>query len=138
MADTHELPPAVRQVVTGLSQPRPMRRGSLSERYMKCNKSGCPCAERPEARHGPYFSLTRGVGGSTRSRLLSAGQAKVVRSQIEAGQQFRKQIEDYWDACEQWADAELEASGATSQEAAKKGASKKPSMRKSSPRSKRS
>ena len=138
MADTHEVPAAVREAVARLTEPRPMRRGSLSERYMKCNKSGCPCAEHPQARHGPYFSLTRGVGGSTRSRLLSAGQAKVARGQIEAGRQFRKEVEEYWDACERWANAQLEAPEATSQEAAKKGGSKKPSTRRSSPRSKRS
>ena len=138
MADTHEIPAAVREGLARLAEPRPMRRGSLSERYMKCNKSGCPCAEHPQARHGPYFSFTRGVGGSTRSRLLSAGQAKVARSQIEAGRQFRKQVEDYWEACERWADTQLETVEATSQEAAKKGGSKRRSKPRSWPRSKRS
>ncbi len=40
--------------------PKPMRRGALSERYVKCSKKGCACAESPDARHGPYYSLTRG------------------------------------------------------------------------------
>jgi hypothetical protein len=116
-----------------------MRRGSLSERYMKCSKPGCACAEDPDARHGPYFSLTRGVQGSTRSRLVSAEQAQLVHSQIEAGQEFRKHVEEYWQACERWADAQLDTpEAAFSQEAAKKGGSKRPSRRRSSPRSKRS
>ncbi len=76
MANNPEAPASVRQALAALAGPRPMRRGSLSERFMKCNKSGCACTERPQARHGPYFSLTRGVAGSTRSRLLSAEQAK--------------------------------------------------------------
>ena len=105
---------------------------------MKCNKPGCPCAEHPRARHGPYFSLTRGVGGSTRSRLLSAEQADIARLQVEAGRQFRRQVEAYWGACEPWADAQLDAPEAASQEVAKKGGSKKSSMRKSLLRSKRS
>lgn len=130
MAEPHEVPATVREALAALTEPRAMRRGSLSERYMKCNKPGCACAEHPQARHGPYFSLTRGVAGSTRSRLLSAGQAKAVRTQIEAGQQFRKQVEVYWQACEQWADAELEASTAGQEPEGKK----KPSARPSKPR----
>ena len=66
-----------------------MRRGSLSERYVKCSKPGCACAERPAARHGPYYSLTRTVGGRTQSRFVPAEQADLVREQIAAGQQFR-------------------------------------------------
>jgi len=139
MAGTHEVPADVREALAALMRPRPMRRGSVSERRMKCNKPGCPCAERPQARHGPYFSLTRGVAGSTRSRLLSAEQADIARAQVEAGHQFRKHVETYWQACERWADAQLDAPEAASEtEAAKKGASKKPSTRRSSPRSKRS
>ncbi len=138
MADAHEVPAAVREALTTLAQPRAMRRGSLAERYMKCNKPGCPCADRPRARHGPYFSLTRGVAGRTRSRLLSAEQAGVARTQVEAGQQFRTHVEAYWRVCEQWADAELDTPQATSQEAAKKRGSKRPSQPRSSPRSKRS
>lgn len=138
MADTHDVPAGVREALATLAEPRPMRRGSLSERYMKCNKPGCPCGENLEARHGPYFSLTRGVAGSTRSRLLSSEQAKTARTQVEAGQQFRKDVEAYWQACEAWADAQLDAAQVASQEAAKKGGSKRPSTRKSLRRSKRS
>ena len=139
MANTPEVPVAVREALAALAELRPMRRGSLSERYMKCNKPGCPCAERSQARHGPYFSLTRGVGGSTLSRLVSRGQATLARAQVEAGQQFRKHVEAYWGACERWADAQLDGPEAASEaEAAKKGGSKKPSTRKLRPRSKRS
>jgi hypothetical protein len=138
MADTDNVPASVQEALAALAEPRPMRRGSLSERYMKCNKPGCPCAESPEARHGPYFSVTRGVAGSTQSRLLSNEQAKVARTQVAAGQQFRRDIEAYWRACEAWADAQLDTTQAASQEAAKKGGSKKPSMRKLPRRSKRS
>jgi len=89
MSDHTNVPVAVHEALAALLQPRPMRRGSLSERYMKCNKNGCPCSQDPKARHGPYFSLTRGVGGSTSSRLVSGDQAKVARLQVDAAQQFR-------------------------------------------------
>ena len=123
------VPAAVAQVVARLAEPKPMRRGSVSERSMKCGQKGCRCQVDPKARHGPYYSLTRSEGGKTQSRYLSAEQAEAARRQVEA----------YWQACERWADAQLEApEAATEQGAAKKGGSKKPSRRKSAPRSKRS
>jgi hypothetical protein len=139
MTDPQEVPADVHQALAALAEPRPMRRGSLSERYMKCNKPGCPCGERPEARHGPYYSLTRIVRGITRSRLLSSEQATLARAQVEAGRQFREQAEAYWGACERWADAQLDTPKATSQgEVAKKGGSRKRSTRKSLRRLRRS
>jgi hypothetical protein len=128
------VPSAAVELAQRLAQPEPMRRGSLSERYVKCSKSGCACGEDPKARHGPYYSLTRGVSGTTRSRLLTAEQAKVASAQIEAARRFRQVIEDYWEACERWADAQLEGSATT---VAEKGGSKRPSRRRSPPRSTR-
>ena len=138
MPDPTAAPLGVRTLAAQMAEARPMRRGSVSERYVKCNKPGCPCAGRDDARHGPYYSVSRVVKGRTRSRWLSAEQAKLVRQQVEAGQEFRKQIEAYWRACEQWADAELDTPEAASQEAAKKGASKRRSRPRSLPKSKRS
>ena len=85
-----------------------MRRGSLSERTIKCSKPGCACAQDPSARHGPYFSLTRAVKGKTHSRFLTPEQAAIARQQIAAGHQFRNKLEAYWQGCEEWADRELE------------------------------
>ena len=138
MADTPDVPSPVRTLAAELAAPTPMRRGSLSERYVNCSKPGCACAERPTARHGPYYSLTRTVGGRTQSRFVPAAQTARVRQQIAAGQQFRRHVDAFWDACEQWADGQLDAPEAAAQEAAKKGAAQKPSPRRSSPRSKRS
>lgn len=134
MFDSPEVPGRVRDLALQLAQPQPMRRGSLSKRYVKCSKAGCACADDPTARHGPYFSLTRGVGGRTRSRLISPAQAEEVRSQVEAGQHFRHQVEGFWEACERWADAQLE--GPAASEAAQKKGSGRRWKRKSSKRSK--
>ena len=117
------IPSEVRALAEELAEPQPMRRGSVSERHVKCNKTGCPCGERLDARHGPYYSVSRVVKGRTRSRWLDAEQAVLVRQQVEAGHQFRKQVAAYWEACEQWADAQLGASGAAGPGEAKKGAS---------------
>ena len=132
------LPDAVRRLAKELAKPRPMRRGSVSERWMKCGQKECPCQHDPQARHGPYFSLTRSEGGKTKSRYLSAEQASLARQQVEEGQGFRKQVEMYWQACEHWGDTQLEDSAAASQEAGKKGASKRRSKSRLSARSKRS
>jgi len=96
-----------RQLSDRIAQARPMRRGSLSERYVKCSKPGCHCAERPDARHGPYFSWTRKIDGRTHSKFLTREQAAIVQRQIEAGHAFRDDIEALWEVCEHWADSEL-------------------------------
>ena len=122
----HEaIPAAVRTLAMELGAPTPMRRGSVSERAMKCGRKDCRCQQDPAARHGPYYSLTRAEGGTTRSRYLTAEQAALARQQVEAGQAFRAQVDAYWQACEQWADAQLDTPEAVSQETAKKGASKR-------------
>lgn len=134
MPHSSEIPARVRDLAVQFAQPKPMRRGSLSERYVKCSKPGCSCADDPKARHGPYFSLTRGVGGRTRSRFISQAQAELVRHQVEAGQHFRRQVEAFWEACEQWADAQLE--GPAASEAAQKKGSRRRWKTKSSRSSK--
>lgn len=107
-----------------------MRRGSLSERFVKCSKPGCPCATDPKARHGPYFSLTRAVHGKTQSRFLNPAESRVARRQLETGKQFRERVDEYWRACEQWADTELRQAAASA-EPVEKGGSKRASRRKS-------
>jgi hypothetical protein len=62
----------------------------------------------------------------------------VVEEQIDAGRKFRRQVDDYWEACEQWADRQLEDSAAASPEAAKRGRSKRTFRPRSLKKSKRS
>jgi hypothetical protein len=138
MANPLDVPERVRDLAAQLAAPTPMRRGSLAERYVKCGKPGCRCAEDPTARHGPYYSLTRGVEGQTQSRWLTAEQADAARQQVAAGQRFRTEVEAYWAACEAWADAELEAPAAGQPAAAQKGGSRRPSRPRPSARSRRS
>lgn len=136
---THPLPSAVREAIETLSQLQPMRRGSLSERYIKCSKPNCRCRQDADARHGPYYSWTRAVGGQTRSRLVSAEQASRMRQQIGAGQKFRHQVERLWEACEAWADRDLQVEvAAASAEVAEKKGSARTSASRSGKKSKRS
>ena len=132
-----EIPSSVRELAAVLSKPKPMRRGSISERTMKCGKASCLCQQDPAARHGPYYSLTRPLAGKTQSRYLSPEQAQRAREQIEQGHKFREQVEQYREACERWADTQLESSQAAT-EAAEKGGSKPTSKTRSSRKSRRS
>lgn len=136
MNETSEAAKHARQISDRLAQPRPMRRGSLSERYVKCSKPGCACAERPEARHGPYFSWTRKIGGRTQSRFLTSEQAALVRRQLDAGQAFRQDIEALWEVCEHWADIELGGGPSEDTEGSEKRGSQRKSRRRSPPKSK--
>ena len=115
------VPEEVSAVASQLAEPRPMRRGSVSERYVKCNKAGCACADDTDARHGPYYSVSRVVKGRTKSRWLDAEQARQVREQVATGRKFRELVDAYWQACEQWADAQLESSEAPRKRRPKKG-----------------
>ncbi|MGH7630773.1 MAG: DUF6788 family protein [Gemmatimonadales bacterium] len=137
MPERSDVPAAVRDLARLLAEPQPMRRGTFSVQHLRCNKPGCPCADRPGARHGPYYRVVRVVKGRTQSRHVPVGSVDELRRQVEAGQQFRQQVEAYWQVCERWADAVLDAPQVASQEAAKKGGSKRPSTPKSSTRSKR-
>jgi hypothetical protein len=101
------VPVQVAELSVTLSRPQPMRRGSINQRKMKCGQAQCACRRDVKARHGPYYTLTQAVAGKTRSRYVAAEQVPVLRRQIEAGREFRERIEAYWEACEQWADAEL-------------------------------
>lgn len=138
MTTAADIPAPVQQLATELARPRPMRRGSVSERTIRCGKAGCACASDPKARHGPYHSLTQAVAGKTRSRLLTAEQAAIARQQVTAGREFRGQVDDYWEVCEQWADAQLQPdTAASSDEGAKKRGSRRISKTTSSRKSKR-
>ena len=64
------VPEDVQTLAARLAEPRLMRRGSASERCVRFNRPGCPCAEDSEARDGPDFSVSRVVKGETKSRWL--------------------------------------------------------------------
>lgn len=121
MISAMDAPDDVKQLSVELARPRPMRKGSLTERLVKCSKPGCPCGQQNGARHGPYLSLTQVVDGKTRTRLVSQSQARLVRQQIEADRRFREQVDEYREACQRWADAELSEPPASPRDAEKGG-----------------
>ena len=138
MPTSTDVPSDVRQLASVLAQPRPMRRGSVSERTIRCGKPNCACATDDKARHGPYFSLTQAVEGKTRSRFLNAEQAALAQQQVEAGREFREQVDTYFEACEQWSDSQLDVPAQDSSADSKKKRSQRNSnaaLSRKSPRS---
>ena len=116
-----------------------MRPGSLVERYRRCGKAGCHCADEGDPGHGPSWSLTREVAGKTVTRVVPATAVAQTREQIAEHRHYRGLVRDLVEISELVCDAKLRASPAASEaEAAKKGASKRRSKPRSSPRSKRS
>jgi len=105
-----------------------LRPGSLVERFLKCGKAGCHCAQPGDQGHGPFWSLTRKVNGKTATWLVPAGKPQqVVRDQVEEYKRFRALEKELIEVCEQLSDARLEAIGTAPANLAKKGASRKPS-----------
>lgn len=129
MKSTPDIPPHVLELGARLTHLKPMRRGSVSTRFVKCCKAQCACNTDPEARHGPYCSLTRSRGGITQSRFLNDAQAAVAQRQVADGRAFRKTVEELLDACEEWADQELADIGKDPSTKGQKGGSKRRSRR---------
>ena len=64
----------------------------------------------PRPATAPTTLSRRPLAARPQSRYVSEEQLPTARRQIEAGREFRQQVEAYWEACEEWADAELEPS----------------------------
>ncbi len=126
------------QIKTELADIGDLRPGSLVGRYRKCGKPNCHCAGQASVGHGPSWSLTRDVHGKTVTKIIPVSAVPQTKEQIAECRRFRQLTRELVEISEQLCDAKLTASEAALQEEAKKGASKKPSTRRSRPRSKRS
>lgn len=116
-----------------------MRPGSLVERFLKCGKAGCRCAQPGAQGHGPFLSLARKVEGKTVTWLVPAGEPQdVVRGQVDEYKHFRALEKELIEVCEQLSDARLETIGTAPANLAKKGAFRKPFTNRSDGKSTRS
>lgn len=114
-----------------------LRPGSLAARYRKCGKPNCHCAREEGGGHGPSWSLTRQVGGKTVTRIIPPSAVTQTKEQIAEYRRLRQLTQELVEVSEGLCEAKL-ATTAASEEAVKKGASKRRSTQKSSPRSPRS
>lgn len=119
-----------------LAQVGDLRPGSLVARYRKCGKGNCRCAAAGAAGHGPSWSLTRAVGGTTVTTVLPAGPAvEATRQHLAEYQRFRALTRAFVEVSAQLCTARLAAAEAAAEPAAEKKGSARPSRRRSRGRS---
>lgn len=122
------------ELKTKIVQVGDFRPGSLVERYRRCGKPTCHCAQEGEAGHGPSWSLTREIGGKTVTRIIPPNAVEATRRQIAEHRRFRGLVRELVETNDQLCDARIKTPEVASREGAKKGASKKRSTQKLSPR----
>ena len=92
-----------------------MRPGSLVERFRKCGKATCHCAQPASEAHGPSWSLTRAVGGKTVTKVIAPGSAvEQTKAQIAEYRRFRKLVQELIELNVQICDQKLEERSAPS------------------------
>jgi len=130
-----ELSRRLAELHAALSQTADMRPGSLVQRYRACGKPGCHCAQEGARGHGPSWSLTREVAGKTVTKVIPAQAVETTRVQIAEYKRFRAITRELVETSERLCEARLRQGDVASQEAAKKGASKRRSRSRSSRKS---
>ena len=88
----------------GLNDLRP---GSLVERYRKCGKSNCHCAEPGDPGHGPSWSLTHGEKGKTVTKIIPASLVPRTREQLAEYQRLRGLTHELVEISEKICDARI-------------------------------
>ena len=120
-----------------LASVRDLRPGSLVARYRKCGKPYCRCASDGSRGHGPSWSLTRQVAGKTVTRIIPPDAVAQTQAQVAECQRLRRLTGALMEVSDALCQTRLEAGRGKAAEAAKKGASKKSSRPRSTPKSKR-
>jgi hypothetical protein len=84
-----------------------LRPGSLVERYRKCGKPNCHCAQPGEAGHGPSWSLTHNVKGKTLTRIIPEALVPQTREQIAEYHRLRDLTHDLVEVNEKICEARI-------------------------------
>ena len=63
--------------------------GTLLERHIRCNKTGCRCMADPPQLHGPYYQWTRKIDGKTRTTLLNQQQMNRYKPWFDNAKKLR-------------------------------------------------
>lgn len=102
------------QLKVRLAEMGDMRPGSLVERFRKCGRPTCHCAEKKSPGHGPCYSLTHSVEGKTVTRIIPQGAAvERAREQIAEYHRFRHLVRELIVVSEQICDARMPSVGQT-------------------------
>ena len=84
-----------------------LRPGSLAERFRKCGKPNCHCAEPGEVGHGPSWSLTHGEKGKTVTKIIPAAVVPQTREQLAEYQRLRGLMQELVTVSEKICDARI-------------------------------
>ena len=119
--ELHDLMEKKQQLLSTISGLSSFRPGSLVERYRRCGKAYCHCAQPGARGHGPSYSLTRSVGGKTVTKIIPKNALATVNRQLEQYHRFREAVSELVDTSEKICDIQLEAEKASPGEAEKRG-----------------
>ena len=119
---------------TALGELGDLRPGTLVERHRKCGKPTCHCAVEGDPGHGPVWTLVFRRHGKSKTRVIPAAAVARTRAQIDEYQRLRALTAELVEVSEGLCHARL-ATGRDAEKAAKKGASRQPSRRRSAARS---
>ena len=119
-----------------------MRSGSLMARCRRCGKTGCGCAPPGKAQRGPVLSLTRKESGKTVTRIIPARAAEQAWAEAAEYRRFRRLSQELIEASDALSEARLRAGSGSGRDpaaaaagAGKKGAARRRSRAKSTPKS---
>ncbi|MBT3274951.1 MAG: hypothetical protein HN368_17485 [Spirochaetales bacterium] len=84
------------------------RPGTLTNRYRKCGKSNCHCADEKSKGHGPSWTITRKVKGKTAAKYVRVEMLEETQTQIENYHYFRETINRLVEINVKLCDAQLE------------------------------
>jgi hypothetical protein len=109
------------QLKARLAEIGDLRPGSLVERFRRCGKLSCHCAQKDAPGHGPCYSLTHAVSHKTVTRIIPKGEAvERTRQQIAEYRCFRQVVREFVAVSEQICDAQLPSAQASRQVEVKK------------------
>jgi len=89
---------------SALSQTVDMRQGSLVQRYTRCGKLTCHCAQTGDRGHGPFWSLTHAVAGKTITRTIPSAALEITLAQIAEYKRFRAIVRELVEVSERLCD----------------------------------
>jgi hypothetical protein len=84
-----------------------LRPGSLKDRFRKCGKSNCHCAEPDDVGHGPSWSLTHAERGKTGTKIIPAALVPQPREQLAEYRRLRGPTQEPVKVNEKICDARL-------------------------------
>jgi hypothetical protein len=66
--------------------------GTITQRQMRCGKTGCACHADPPRLHGPYWQWTRKLARKTVGRYLNGAQAADYQDWIANDRRLRELV----------------------------------------------